>query len=140
MQKIFILFLPYLIGCYTHKLPEIVYPANPNQMDYDPLPASIDIDSRAGKCFAKVKAINVDTSFWTEVVCGSLITPTLINKLQSDLMSLDYAINAEELSKFAGPSTKLALIEFQKKNGLPYGQLTYPSLELLNKQALKLKK
>ncbi len=68
---------------------------------------------------------------WKEVVCEKYVDLELINKLQSTLIALDYSEGLEEFYGKMHPALKAALVQFQKDNKLPIGQLTIETLKHL---------
>ena len=69
---------------------------------------------------------------WREVVCDSDITPHLYSNVQQALIDEGYDVGPSGANGKIGKGTKEALVQFQKDNGLPVGQLDFESLRMLN--------
>ena len=69
---------------------------------------------------------------WREVVCGKDFTPQLNSQIQRALIERGYDVGA--VDNQLGPRTKAALVQFQKDNGLPVGQVDYETLRALGIQ------
>jgi hypothetical protein len=83
-----------------------------------------------GKCYQRT-LLN-DTAVWTEVLCPKEITKKITREIHSNLKRLGYTIDPTEVSKIKiGDSTKEALIDFQKQNGLSYGSLDRATVNTL---------
>jgi hypothetical protein len=68
---------------------------------------------------------------WREVVCDTDITSDLVRRVQSALISRGYDVGPAGADNDMGPGTKVALVKFQKDNGLPVGQLDFETLRAL---------
>ena len=68
---------------------------------------------------------------WREVVCDADISSDLVRRVQNALLSRGYDLGASGADNDMGPSTKAALVKFQKDNGLPVGQLDFETLKAL---------
>lgn len=66
---------------------------------------------------------------WCEVVCADAVTKDFVSNVQEKLKSKGYY--SGKLSNRMGPSTKSALLNFQKDNNLPRGQLDIETLAAL---------
>lgn len=71
---------------------------------------------------------------WREVVCEADITPDLYKRIQQALLDRGYNIGSAKPDGVIGPGTKSALVEFQKDNGLPVGNLDFETLRALGVQ------
>ena len=67
---------------------------------------------------------------WKEVLCENKKTPELVESVHAELYALGYDVKDKHPKKF-NKKMKRALIEFQKDNQLPRGQLDFETLELL---------
>ena len=68
---------------------------------------------------------------WREVVCDADLTSDLVKRVQNALLSRGYNLGPAGADNDMGPSTKAALMKFQKDNGLPVGQLDFETLRAL---------
>lgn len=66
---------------------------------------------------------------WKEVLCENQITPSIVTKIQEELYSRGYY--SSSISGKYENTTRNALIDFQKANALPIGQLDFESLDAL---------
>ena len=83
-----------------------------------------------GQCYQKMTLNN--EIFWTEVLCGSQITKTLVKQIQTDLLRLNYKIDSGEISMTQlGNTTKQAIKEFQLKNNMAFGGLDWATINKL---------
>lgn len=71
-------------------------------------------------------------SEWREVVCSSDITTDLVKAVQKALAAKGY--DPGPADNVMGAKTKSALIQYQKDNGLPVGQLDFETLRSLGIQ------
>lgn len=87
-------------------------------------------DGLPGKCYSKMM-LNENT-VWTEILCPAEISKKLIRQIQTDLIRLKFPLDTEELSKSKlGATTKKAIKDFQKANGLAYGNLDWGTINSL---------
>jgi len=68
-------------------------------------------------------------SEWREVVCANKITVNLVQQVQRRLKGKGY--NPGPIDNVIGTRTKAALVQFQKDNGLPIGNLDMETLKAL---------
>ncbi|MCL4110247.1 UNVERIFIED_CONTAM: hypothetical protein GTU68_030631 [Idotea baltica] len=68
---------------------------------------------------------------WREVVCESDITSDLVRRVQNALIAKGYNLGAAGADNDMGPSTKAALVKFQRENNLPIGSLDFETLKAL---------
>ena len=66
---------------------------------------------------------------WREVICNPNITPTFISTLQEKLK--EEGFYRGNPTKFYTTELKIALLNFQKENDLPYGQIDLETLKEL---------
>lgn len=69
---------------------------------------------------------------WRRVVCETNVNPELIEDLQEALRNRGYYDNNNSLTSMISSELKAALKNFQRKNGLPTGQLDFETLEALD--------
>lgn len=67
---------------------------------------------------------------WRDVLCPGDITVDLIHQVQDNLKVYGYDPGPPD--DIMGKPTKTALIQFQKDNGLPIGNLDFQTLDVLN--------
>jgi hypothetical protein len=110
----------------TIKLPRLT----PEQEEKMKKNGSIPPNPVPGHCYAKCKFSDKadDYGEWREVVCGEKVDEKFINSFQRALREKGYTI-AE--SADVSPEMKKALVDFQKKNNLPFGNLNYETLKVL---------
>lgn len=68
---------------------------------------------------------------WREVVCDSDITKELYSKIQEALFNSGYFEELPNPIGLISKATKVALVKYQKDNGLPVGQLDIETLKSL---------
>jgi len=68
-------------------------------------------------------------SDWKEVLCASKVTKEKIRSIQMALAALGY--DAGPADNVLGPQTRKALLQYQKDNNLPQGNLNKETLEAL---------
>ncbi len=73
------------------------------------------------------------TSEWREVLCDTKVTAEIVRKIQNVLIQEGF-LNYDSLSGQFSSSTRRALVEYQKRYGLPIGSL---DLETLKRMGLK---
>jgi hypothetical protein len=66
---------------------------------------------------------------WKQILCETNVTPEIIRKIQTALK--DTGVYKGPLDGSLGPSTMVAIANFQKANNLPAGQLTMETLKAL---------
>ncbi len=66
---------------------------------------------------------------WREVVCSSDVTTDLVRSVQAALKAKGY--NPGPVDNVMGAATKSALVQYQKDNGLPVGNLDFETLRSL---------
>jgi len=69
------------------------------------------------------------TTFWNEIVCGSDITPVLVQQIADQLSNHGFQVNG--VYEVLDSDLKQAMIEFQRENELPVGQLDFETLDAL---------
>lgn len=79
--------------------------------------------------FKVIQRVNEPIQDWHEVLCENKTTKKLLFNLQEKLWELGY-YKGDKTRKLDS-KTKSALINFQKDNNLPYGQLNIESLKAL---------
>lgn len=67
---------------------------------------------------------------WKTTLCEASITPDVVQQVQNVLRDKGYYKGKD--SGLLDKKTKRALIRFQKHNALPFGNLDYDTLELMN--------
>lgn len=70
-------------------------------------------------------------SEWREVLCEDKLTLETIGKIQQQLLDSGYDLGEGGVDKMLGPSTRAALMEYQKDHNLPIGNLNLETLESL---------
>jgi hypothetical protein len=68
-------------------------------------------------------------SEWREVLCQNKINAVKVQEIQAALKAKGY--NPGPIDNVMGKMTKVALVQFQKDNGLPIGQLDFDTLKAL---------
>ena len=68
-------------------------------------------------------------SEWREVLCANKVNTVKIKEIQAALKSRGY--DPGPIDDIMGSRTKSALVQFQKDNGLPIGQLDFETLKAL---------
>ena len=81
------------------------------------------------KTVTKIKINEGSFSEWQEVLCSSEVNSYTIGQIQHALYDRGY--NPGPIDNAMGKKTKTALIQFQKRNGLPVGQLDLKTLKAL---------
>ena len=66
---------------------------------------------------------------WQEVLCKDQITPDVVKQIQNQLSNLGYYPGPSD--NVVGKMTKAALVEFQRDNNLPVGQIDMKSMDML---------
>lgn len=72
-------------------------------------------------------------SEWREVICNADVTPEVIIAIQQALVKHGYDIGTEGLNGKINAETKKALLEFQRNNNLPSGQIDMDTITALDK-------
>ena len=73
-------------------------------------------------------------SDWREVLCESKITTYTIRQIQESLIASGYDIGPAGADNVLGSATRAALMQYQRDNNLPVGNLNIETLESLGVQ------
>ncbi len=68
---------------------------------------------------------------WKEILCNSKLTSSKIAQIQRALMNAGYNVGPHGVDNVFGADTKSALVEYQKDNNLPIGNLNFETLKAL---------
>lgn len=80
-----------------------------------------------GKCYAKMRSPEGELHYY-EVICEQDINTSMIKLIETSLQSLDYNVAIDgQLSS----EDKEALVDFQKAEGMAYGQIDQATLHRL---------
>lgn len=79
--------------------------------------------------YAAVDESSGGTTFWNEIVCGSDVSARMVQEIADQLSNHGFQVNG--VHEAMSTSLKKAMIEFQRKNELPIGQLDYQTLDAL---------
>lgn len=70
-------------------------------------------------------------SDWREVLCGNKFTASVNRQIQRALIAKGYDIGVHGVDDIIGKDTRAALMQFQRDNGLPVGNLNLETLDAL---------
>jgi len=79
--------------------------------------------------YSPVEESTGGTSFWNEIVCGSDVSKRMVQEIADQLSNHGFQVNG--VHEVLTSELKKVMMDFQRANELPMGQLDYDTLDVL---------